>query len=415
MSADLHEIYPTIVTINDFPCGSGKTTKMMKSLKQRKLYLIVVNLKSEIKRVLENTSHINLHEPTASMTKFETKKEALLKLVSESKSIVTTHKLYNDISHLAALGLLQKYHVIIDEVPEVITSIISLSKKSINEFYISKGYLKVSENGLCSPTDKWEYSLDDVSDTLNPHIKHHAESHNLYLSKQGTFLKAVPKMLFYNCASMTVLTYKSEGSYFLKYLDKLSVAYNVNCDRNLEKEFKAKAKELITFGETDVLKRINFTYSKQSKYGMCSKETKTVQSALKNWRSRFLMGVPLENIMVTCAEINWRNPKAFKSNKLRLNGFSKGTGLGKVNWVANQTRGTNQYSHCSHLFYLYDKYPMPPIAQWLGSPTKEFSDAYALTELIQWVWRSRIRNELPITLYIPSSRMKRLLLDWLKS
>ena len=135
MSADLYKIYPTIVTINDFPCGSGKTTKMMQSLKQRKLYLIVVNLKSEIKRVLENTSHINLHEPTASMTKFETKKEALLKLVSESKSIVTTHKLYNDISHLAALGLLQKYHVIIDEVPEVITSIISLSKKSINEFY----------------------------------------------------------------------------------------------------------------------------------------------------------------------------------------------------------------------------------------------------------------------------------------
>jgi hypothetical protein len=222
-------------------------------------------------------------------------------------------------------------------------------------------------------------------------------------------------MLFYNCASMTVLTYKSEGSYFLKYLDKLSVAYNVNCDRNLEKEFKAKAKELITFGETEALKRINFTYSKQSKFGLCSKETKTVQSALKNCRSRFLKGVPLENIMVTCAEINWRNPKAFKSNKLRLNGFSKGTGLGKVNWVANQTRGTNQYSHCSHLFYLYDKYPMPPIVQWLGSPTKEFSDAYALTELIQWVWRSRIRNELPITLYIPSSRMKRLLLDWLKS
>ena len=275
MSADLHEIYPTIVTINDFPCGSGKTTKMMQSLKQRKLYLIVVNLKSEIKRVLENTSHINLHEPTASMTKFGTKKEALLKLVSESKSIVTTHKLYNDIGQLAALGLLQKYHVIIDEVPEVITPIISLSKKSVDEFYISKGYLNVSDNGLCSPTDKWEHSLDDVSDTLNPHIKHHAEGHNLYLSKQGTFLNAVPKMLFYNCASMTVLTYKSEGSYFLKYLDKLSVAYNVNCDRNLEKEFKAKAKELITFGETDVLKRINFTYSKRR----CQTKPNTSQSA----------------------------------------------------------------------------------------------------------------------------------------
>jgi len=149
MSADLHKIYPTIVTINDFPCGSGKTTKMMQSLKQQKLYLIVVNLKSEIKRVLENTSHINLHEPTASMTKFGTKKEALLKLVSESKSIVTTHKLYNDIGQLAALGLLQKYHVVIDEVPEVITPIISLSKKSVEEFYISNGKAPFNALLLC--------------------------------------------------------------------------------------------------------------------------------------------------------------------------------------------------------------------------------------------------------------------------
>ena len=106
---------------------------------------------------------------------------------------------------------------------------------------------------------------------------------------------------------MTVLTYKSEGNYFIKYLDKLSVAYNVNCDRNLEKEFKAK--ELITFEETEALKRVNFTYSKQSKYGLCSEETKTVQNAFKNCRSRSLKGVHLENIMLTCAEYVWRKWK----------------------------------------------------------------------------------------------------------
>ena len=44
MSADLHEIYPTIVTIKDFPCGSGKTTKMIQKLGSDKLYLIIVPL-----------------------------------------------------------------------------------------------------------------------------------------------------------------------------------------------------------------------------------------------------------------------------------------------------------------------------------------------------------------------------------
>ena len=54
MLTNLHKIYPTIVTIDDFPCGSGKTTKMMQKLKPNELYLIVVPLRSEIERVLNN-------------------------------------------------------------------------------------------------------------------------------------------------------------------------------------------------------------------------------------------------------------------------------------------------------------------------------------------------------------------------
>jgi len=43
----------------------------------------------------------------------------------------------------------------------------------------------------------------------------------------------------------------------------------------------------------------------------------------------------------------------------------------------------------------------------------EFANAYALTELIQWVWRSRIRKGEPITVYLPSMRMRRLFEEWL--
>jgi hypothetical protein len=40
-------------------------------------------------------------------------------------------------------------------------------------------------------------------------------------------------------------------------------------------------------------------------------------------------------------------------------------------------------------------------------------EEYALSELVQWVWRSAIRDGKEINLYIPSSRMRRLLTDWL--
>jgi hypothetical protein len=75
---------------------------------------------------------------------------------------------------------------------------------------------------------------------------------------------------------------------------------------------------------------------------------------------------------------------------------------GNNNWFANTTRGTNDYSHCSTLLYIYDQHVNPTIARWLGVATVRFSEQYALTELIQWVWRSRIRNGKPIILYLPS-------------
>ena len=44
----------------------------------------------------------------------------------------------------------------------------------------------------------------------------------------------------------------------------------------------------------------------------------------------------------------------------------------------------------------------------------ETMDRYALSEMLQWIWRSRIRNQQSINIYIPSIRMRSLLEQWLK-
>jgi len=40
-------------------------------------------------------------------------------------------------------------------------------------------------------------------------------------------------------------------------------------------------------------------------------------------------------------------------------------------------------------------------------------DKWALSEMVQFVWRSAIRDEKPITLYVPSKRMRDLFINWL--
>lgn len=77
-------------------------------------------------------------------------------------------------------------------------------------------------------------------------------------------------------------------------------------------------------------------------------------------------------------------------------------------------RATNEYRHRHNLAYLANVFMMPPMVQFLnnlGAPLDQ--DRYALSEMLQWIWRSRIRDGQPITIFVPSTRMRSLLLDWL--
>ena len=69
-----------------------------------------------------------------------------------------------------------------------------------------------------------------------------------------------------------------------------------------------------------------------------------------------------------------------------------------------------------YLAYLVDVCPDPTIATWFrkhGAPLDK--EQYALSQLIQWIWRSAIRDRNPIWLYIPSKRMRDMLTKWLGS
>lgn len=137
--------------------------------------------------------------------------------------------------------------------------------------------------------------------------------------------------------------------------------------------------------------------------------TLNASSALKNLKYRELKGIELSNVLLTCTKDAWikDNGKAgvFASNSRMFEG---------ANWIANTTRGTNEYAHCSHLIYLYDQHVNPVLLRWFSETTKLFDDSYALTELIQWVWRSRIRKGEPITLYLPAARMRSIFAKWLE-
>lgn len=56
-----------------------------------------------------------------------------------------------------------------------------------------------------------------------------------------------------------------------------------------------------------------------------------------------------------------------------------------------------------------------PVKQYLEAQGIDVNeDLWALNDLLQWIFRSAIRNDEPISIYIPSRRMRELLLEWIK-
>ncbi len=251
---------------------------------------------------------------------------------------------------------------------------------------------------------------DDVDDTLSSSILNYANTGCLYLLQGNLFIWAMPKELLTAGRTITILTYKSEGSVFSSYLKKLDVPVEVANDNQREETFRKKAAELITIEDIPALSRLTLSHSGQLAGMSNSNYWRTVVNALKNLRGRQLKDVQAENILITCAKDGW-----YKKGNVDVAGpLASGLKLFQgVNWVAKITRGTNDHNHCSHLIYLYDQHVNPYVARWLVDNTRAFDDAFTLTELVQWLCRSRIRNGQPITLYLPSPRMRRLMEEWL--
>lgn len=93
----------------------------------------------------------------------------------------------------------------------------------------------------------------------------------------------------------------------------------------------------------------------------------------------------------------------------------KGFGYTK-RWIPMNMRATNDYRNCTVLAYPVNIFLNVGVKLYYRQFGIELSDdRYALSTMIQWIWRSAIRDGKEINLYLPSSRMRNLLTDWMES
>ena len=407
--------------IIDRPCGHGKTNELIANLTPHDNYLIVVPYLTEGTRVIEGAAKngIEIVEPSIDSDGL-TKREHLLQLAAEGRNIITTHAMYPRLSEAASEGLFADYTVIIDEVVETVKPLSrNPSRGSWDELYVAKGFVKVDpETGQVFPTQHWIDTHEAIADSLSLEVYNAAKAGTLYVHNANTLVWALPKQLLNAGKALFVYTYLSHGSLMVSYLDRVGIPYEIDSLPAEEMEHVRKARDLITVKLLKNLTDLKFSYSGQK--ALSHGAARRVAKTLSNLASRDLKDVPRENIIVTCSKESWfdggRSHADLKGTGrvAKAGKFARDSRLFAANWLPNTTRGSNLWSHCSDVIYLYDQHPSPAVKHWLGMKGS-WQDEYALSECVQLVWRSRVRKGQSITVFFASQRMFDLFTEYLNS
>lgn len=404
-----------MIHVIDSMMGSGKSTWMINYINDHpdKQYLIVVPYLSEVSRYETALQNIKGFQPK---NKKGNKISDFKQLICQGKNIVTTHALIKNIDR-ECLDLLkiQNYNLVLDESLQVIEEY--TIPQSDLQIILDNKYIVISDDGYII----WNENNPRVKDYTGKwlkSIKHYAQLQSLmaYKSKEDNVIKLIwnyPSRFFDYFQNIYILTYMWYGDIQEAYFKLHDITYShctiINNELTIySKEHdiqqRNKYKNLITvlndsklntIGSTDIFTKIPLSSSWYKSYNN-TQYMKILQNHLYNFFRNKTKTPMIDNMWVT-----------FKDYRGKLKG--KGyTGSNKNPcFIPYNTRGTNKYSHKKSLAFMVDVYISPIIINFFNQYGIQINiDEYATSTLVQWIWRSQIREGKPIVLYLPSERMR---------
>ena len=401
--------YPPINVVDSI-MGSGKTSwaiQFMENADKDKNFLYITPFLDETKRIKESVKSREFVTPE---TKGKGKMKDLKQLILNEKNIASTHALFeradNELIELLKSG---KYTLILDEAITVIEQF-DLEKDSFQQLQDSQMVFVDETTGLIKWNEEGRYQ-----DTPYNRVKNLAKTENLYFFENTVLFWTFPVTTFQAFEEVYILTYLFQAQQQKHYYDMYDVQYTYKAVQRINETYvlvnhenknsydKSKLKSLINIYEGK-LNNIGDDKNAFSVSWFNKVKNKNLIVKLKNNTYSYF-----KNNVKTPASLNmWTSYKA-DTSKLKGKGYTKG-------FVPCNARATNEYKDKESLAYLVNRFMHPYEYKFFKAKNIEVNqDMYALSELLQWIWRSRIRNGEPINLYIPSKRMRTLLIDYLES
>lgn len=413
------------IKVIDSIMGQGKTTWAIDYMVSNpdKRFMYITPFLDEVERVSSVVP--NCKTPAVNFKEGKSKLETLRKYTLNGLNIVTTHALMAnfdlDIQDKIKVG---EYTLILDEVTQIAEEFTFNTKSDEETFF--KHFAYIDKDGYAV----WDESKNP-SDEYVKGSKFYEEmvlclNRHLVKINDKLMMWELPVEVFKCFKEVYILTYLFEGSVQKPYFDLYGVEYEYLSLENgkiipykeTSKETKQEILKLIKLVDNPKLNAIGDSYNALSSTWFKDNVIKgsvysdSLRKSTTNFFKNICKGNATEN-MVSTIKTYYPIIK------------DKGWSSQNTSFLAFNIKATNDYIHKKNLAYLINIYPHSSLTMYFNhrnqGDIKIDNNFYALSIMIQWIWRSRIRNQSAstedrtINLYIPSSRMRKILLDWLNS
>jgi len=409
------------IEILDSIMGSGKTQGIIKWMKDnpQNKYLYVSPLLSEVdERIPEACESLGFVSPNSERGR---KKDHLLELLQEGHNVSFTHSLFTDLTreHLEWIDI-NNYTLIIDEEIDFIEPYKGKDYQKADILTLERsGHVWINEDSLGRV--EWKWDEDKFEGGNYSKLKRMCDLEMLHCAKRSREMMVLhlPISLIAVTERTIVLTYLFKGSVMNRFMEMKGLEVKDFTEIPLmhtEAEIKQTAAERIEVFAPRTVRKLpqshTLTYSWYSQKAT-KDDLKRVGRAITN--ACVASKRPKEEVMYTLpADVGRDIPKTggSRSPKITIGGYHRDDCF-----LYCGTKATNNYSHKTVLVHAYNRYPQQVVNAYLADywlPVD--TDNFALSELIQWIWRSNIRvsgAKEKVYVCFLSRRMEKLFTDWL--
>lgn len=385
--------------------GSGKTSWSIQHINRNTFdnFLYITPFLDEVNRIIKNTTR-DFKQP---INRGNGKLDSINELLACQSDIASTHELFKHLDEESRENIKNgRYTLILDEVLNVIEPYDNIRNDDM-KLLKESGCVTVDDDGFVI----WNKEKMDY-DTKYNEIKILADNRSLIYINQKLLLWRYPPEIFTLFDKIYILTYLFESSILKNYFDLYQIEYEQKSISEQNGEYHIT--DFFVPDTSIYIEKINIydgklnenVYQKINGMSVTWFRAKINQDNIKQIK-RNLYNY-FANILNAKAEtIMWTTFKDYRS-KLKGKGYSN-------QFVSYNCRSTNDYDDRFNLAYCVNVYLHPGITQFFKQRGINIDeDLYGLSEMIQWIWRSRIRKGENINIYIPSMRMRNLLIAWMK-